>query len=300
MAQAQGSRVQLAYILEVTYGVTPGAPQTQAIEFSNFTGDLTTTQLSDPSIRADRQIAYSRRGNTSTEGELEVVMCADNYDTFLEAVTQGTWATGTLKIGTTQRSFAVEQGFTDLVQFRVFNGVVFNTLSMEVTPDKLVMAKFGLLGSSTTAFTGTPIDASPTAVTAKDKFFHEGGTFKEGGATVGYLSAISFELNNNVSTNVALGNTGVRSMSSGKANVTGKVTGWFEDVTLYNKFKNNTDSSIEFTLVAGAETLTFKLPKVKYGKGSIPMDGDGPITVELEFEAIYDTTDATTLMITRV
>ncbi len=90
-------------------------------------------------------------------------------------------------------------------------------------------------------------------------------------------------------------------MTSGKCMVTGSVTALFEDVTFYNKFKNNIDSSIEFTLTAGspAETLTFKFSKVKYTSASIPVSGDGALMVELEFQAIYDTTDATSIMITR-
>lgn len=300
MPQAQSSLVQVAIIPEVTYGTTPATPQTQLLEVVNFNGAEKPNTLTDPSIRADRQTSYARRGTNSTDGELEVVLAPDNYDILMEAALQGTWATNTLKIGSVQRSFAIEQGFTDLAQFRVFNGVVVNTFAMDVTTDALVTAKFGLIGKSTTAFSGTSIDVTPTAVTVKDKFYHEGGSFNEGGSAIASLSAISFELNNNVNGNYALGSTGFRTVTSGKVSVKGKVSGLFESVALYDKFKNNTDSSLSFTLVAGIESLTFTFHKVKYTSGGITMKGDAGVTVELDFEAIYDATALNTMTITRV
>ena len=300
MAQAQGSRVQVAYVVESSFGVTPATPQTQLIDFVNFNGNLNAPSIVSNSIRSDRQIADSRRGNVSTEGSLEVELCPGSYDSFMEAVLQGTWTANELEIGTTQRSYAIEQGFTDIAQYRVFNGSVFTSFSLEVTPNGLVTGSFGFMGSNTTDFSATSIDTTPTAVPVKPRFFHEGGTFKEGGVTVGYLSSITLDLNNNATANSALGVNGVRSITSGRANVSGKVTALFEDVTLYNKFRSNTDSAIEFTLVAGAESLTFLLPKVKYTAGTIPMNSDGPISVELDFQAVYDTVEGTTLKITRV
>lgn len=297
---ARNASRQYAYIAEVTFGTTPGTPQTQLFEVTNFDGDMTAEQLTDPSIRSDRQTGFSRRGNSGTEGNIEFALCPDNYDVFLEAVTGGTWTTNVLKIGNTARSFAIEEGFTDIAQFRTFNGVTFNTLKLDVTPDKLVSGSFGFMGSATAAFVGTSIDTTPTAITAKDKFFHEGGTITEGGSAAAFLTGISFEMTNNIAGNYALGNTGYRSMSLGKVSVTGTVTALFESVTLYNKFKGSTDSAVAFTLAAGAETLNFNFPKVKYTSGKLTRGDSGPVLVELGFEAVYDTSSASSLVITRV
>lgn len=292
---------QYAYVPEVTFGTTPAVPQTKLFEVVDFSLEQTSSQLSDPSIQSNRQTTYSRRGNAGVEGDFSVVMCPDNYDEFLEAVLGGTWTTNVLKVGNEKRSFAVEEGFTDVAQFRTFNGVTFNTLSMEITPDALVQASFSTMGSAASAFTGTSIDVSPTAITPKDKFFHEGGTITEGGSTVAYITAISFELTNGLTGNYALGSTAYRSMSLGKVAVTGTVTALFEDATLYNKYRNNTESTLSVALVAGspAETLTFAFPKVKYTSGALTRAESGPVLVELGFEAVYDTTAASTLTITR-
>ena len=298
---ASNQRRQVAFVPEIVFGTTPGTPQTQLIEIVEFDLDLTSEQLNSTSIRSDRQVGFSRRGNQSAEGNLVVELVPDNQDAFLEATLCGTWTSNVLKIGNTPRSFAVEEGFMDIAQFRTFNGVVFNSLSVEVTPDALVQATFGVMGAGSTAFTGTSIDSTPTAIVKKDVFFHEGGTITEGGLSAAFITGISFELTNNITGNRALASTAYRSMTLGRVEVTGTVTALFESVALYNKYRNSTTSSIALTLTAGspAETLTFTFPDVRYTSGTIQRSDSGPVLVELGFTAVYDTTAATSLTITR-
>lgn len=298
---AQNSARQYAFIPEVTFGVTPASPNTQLIEVVDFTGDVNTTQLSSQSINPHRQTTDARRGNLSAEGELQVELTPDNYDTFLEATLGGTWTTNVLKVGNTKRSFAIEEGFVDIAQYRVFNGVTFNSMSVTIDTDNLINATFGLLGAGATPFSGTSIDGTPTAVVTKPKFFHEEGTISEGGSPVAYLSAVSFELTNNITGNYALGSTSYHSMSLGRVAVTGTITGLTDSFAIYNKFINNTDTTLSVVLSAGspAETLTFAFPKVKYTSGSIQRGDTGPVMFELGFEAVYDSTSATSMSITR-
>lgn len=299
---AQNSSRQLAFIPEVTYGVTPtGTPQTQLIEFVDFTAELESETLTSNSINASRQVQFARRGNKSAAGDLTVELTPDNFDVFIEAVLGGSWATNVVKNGSTKRSFTFEEGFADIAQYRTFNGMIINSMSMDVTPDGLIQASFGLVGAGSTAFTATSIDSSPTAVTKKPVFYHEGGTFNEGGSAVAYISGISFEITNNAAGNYALGNTSYHNVSMGRIDVTGTVTAYFPDPVLYNKFYNNTASNLSFTLAAGSpsETLTFSFPDVRYTSGSLQRGADGPVTVELGFTAIYDTTAATTMSVTR-
>ena len=79
-----------------------------------------------------------------------------------------------------------------------------------------------------------------------------------------------------------------------------RVTALFEDVVAYNKFKNNTDTILEYTLTDGTNSHTYLFPKVKYVKGMITGSGAGPLVVELDFTAVYDTTAGSTVQVTRV
>lgn len=304
MSQARGSLRQVAFIPEVTFGTTPVTPQTQLIEFVEFKGTRSSKTISDPSINAYRQKTYSRKGNFSSGAELDVVMTPDNYDLFLEAAMMTTWATNVLKVGTVatavRKSFAIEEGFTDLAQYRTFNGMVVDTFNITFGLDGLVRSKFGFVGTTVTAFVGTSIDVTPTAVTAKDKFFHEGGTFNIAGSAAGWITSCDIKLKNDYKASYALGNLSAADLPFGNAEVTAKVTGMFDSIAEYNKYIAGTSSSLSITVAVGAETLTFLMPKIKYTNGNIVASSDAGIMVEFDIEAEYDATEATTLKITRV
>jgi len=301
MSAAQNSRRAYTYIPEVTFGVTPPTPQMQLFEIVSFDPELQAEQLNSATIRADRQIGFSRRGNLGVEGSIVVELTPDNFDTFLEAHSGGNWTGNTLKIGNNARSFSIEEGYLDIAQYRVINGLMLDTLSMEVTPEALVQASFSVIGLGASAFASTSIDPTPTAVTKKDVFYHDGGTISEGGSTIAYVTSVAFEATNNLVGTYAIGSTSYRSVSLGRVEVTGTVTALFESVTLYNKFRNSTASSLSFTLTAGtpAETMTFTFPDIRYTTGTLVRADTGPVLVEVGFTSVYDTVSGTSFMITR-
>lgn len=299
---ATNQRRTFAYVPEVTYGTTPGTPSTNAFEVNGYAATYQPDQLNSNNITAHRQVTFSRRGNTGASGTMSVELCPDNYDWVLENLFRNTFATNVLKPGNSLTSVSIEEAFPDVeagAQYQVASGVRFDTMSLKVTPDSLVIAEFTFMASSVTALSGTSIDASPTPVTVKNSFFHEGGTFNEGGSAVGLISSVTIDVKNNMSGNRALGNSGYRSLSDGKFEVTGEVTGYFESNILYNKFRNSTSSSLDFTFAAGAETLKFEMSNLVYTGGDFDRGTDGPVTVTLQFTAIYDVSDAASIVITR-
>jgi hypothetical protein len=78
------------------------------------------------------------------------------------------------------------------------------------------------------------------------------------------------------------------------------VTAFFENSTMLEKFINETESSIDFTLPDGAgNELKFILPRVKYNGGQPDVGGEGPITLAMPFQALLDDTYETNLVIER-
>ena len=89
--------------------------------------------------------------------------------------------------------------------------------------------------------------------------------------------------------------------SIGKSSVTGSVTAYFENTTLLDKFVSETTSAIQFTLTdAAGNDYIVLLPKVKYNSGNPEVSGPGAITVTLDFVALYNSSDASQIKITRV
>jgi hypothetical protein len=299
MTTASGSKTKLRFIKEVTPGVTPASAAMQELDYVSFEGNLEAPTVDTNIISPTRQRKSARRGNVSVTGNMATELCSTNWDWALEGLFQSTFSSDVLKPGSTASYFSMEQEFSDLTKFRVFKGVMLNTLAVATTTDNYVTATFGLLGYNASPFSGTSVAASSAPVVSHNSFYHEGGTFDEGGVAVGAFTNISFNITNNGAVNNTLGVTGVRSITSGRFDVSGSMTALFEDETLYNKFINDTDSTLVVKFVDGTKSLEFSFPKVKYTAATVPVSNNGVISVNLNFIAVYDDTSAATVVVTR-
>jgi hypothetical protein len=69
---------------------------------------------------------------------------------------------------------------------------------------------------------------------------------------------------------------------------------------MLNKFINETESSIAFTLTdVDGNSLTFNLPRIKYTGAPPDVKGIGPITLAMPFQALLDTGNASNIVLTR-
>lgn len=300
MAQATGSNTRVTYVAESTFGTTPGTPTMVEVPFITSALNLTKGLFEDPSIQSDRQVHFARHGNRQVGGDVAFAYTYNNFDAFLESLFMSTFSINVLKTGSTQKSFSIEVGHTDIDQYLVYTGVVADTLSLEVNLDGVVQSTFGFIGKGF-SISGTELDATPTEAGSYEPFVHFDGTFKEGGSTVANLTSISLSIANSNAGNFALGSDSVVSITPGMFRVTGTVSAYFEDATYVNKFVNETASELEFTLTDPAgNSHTFLFPNVKYTGGDTPVqNGDGPVLVNLPFIAMYDDTEATTVKVTR-
>jgi len=302
MATARGSNHRVTTLNETVYGTTPSiTPGDSAIVpvISNNI-NLTKALFDDPSIYADAQKRFSRHGNKGVAGDVSVVYSVTNYDPWMESLMQDTWAANVLKFGSTKKSFTIERGFLDITQFTVYTGTVVNSFSLEVNTDGVVQSTYGFIGQDMTV-SATQQDSAPTAAASAQPFVHLDGTFKEGGASAGCtLLGISMSVSKNLDQLYCLGNDVIKEPAVGQIEVSGTATFYFEDETMLNKFLDETESSLEFTLDDGsANTHTFLLPKIKYNSANVNQSDAGQIPIEMEFVALYDSSEASTMTITR-
>lgn len=298
MAIANGSRNQIAYVTELTWGTTPGTPAMIGVPYTSFNVNLTKETFEDTSVQADRMQRYNIHGNRTIGGDIDVNLSHGNFDAFLESALQNSFATNVLKVGSTRKSFTIEQGSLDIGQYTAYTGMVVDKVALSVPVSGLVTAKFSMIGKDAT-ISGTPLDATITAPAAKQPYIHAGGTFNEGGSPIAFLTAVELNIDNGHAVNNALGSTTARDFSPGFATITGTASAYFEDVSLINKFINATDSSLSFTLTDGTNTLTFNLPKIKYTGANRPFSGQGSVVVELPFTALWESGAASNIVITR-
>lgn len=308
---ANGSRHSMRYVAEATYGTTPATPAFKPIRHTGTTLGLSKESLQSEELRDDRQIADFRHGAYQVGGDINIELSYGSFDDLLEAVLLGTWAADgggagidRLKAGVVRRSFTVERYFGDILSadkpYHRFTGVEFNTMSLAINANAMITGSFGVLGqnmSTGTAIIAGATYASPTTTSPLDSFT---GTLSEAGTPIAVITEISLSLENSLEARFVVGSKQSIRPSIGRSNVTGQVTAYFENSTLLDKFINETESSIEFELPDGAgNKYTFTLPRIKYTGGQPDVDGEGPITLSMPFQALLDATTGTNIIIDR-
>jgi hypothetical protein len=123
---------------------------------------------------------------------------------------------------------------------------------------------------------------------------------KEGGTTIATVTALDINFNNNLEGVEVLFNDTITGIASGNFMVDGTLTAQFLDATLYNKFVNNTSSSLEFTLTDSlTKTHTYAFPKIVYTSADITAADPGQQTISMKFNVQYDGTLLAKCSITR-
>jgi len=301
MTIATGSRHNLSYVVEATFGTTPSSPGFTPIRHTGTTLGLSKDAVESEELREDRQVAHFRHGNKSVTGDINFELSYGGLDALLEATLCGAWATNVLKAGTTRRSYTVERHHQDIGKYLRSTGCQFNTMSLSVAPNSMVTGSFGIIGSGFTTSGSALGSSSYSAESTTAPFDSFSGSIKEGGSAIAIITALELNIDNGMEALYVVGSADTLLPSIGKSSVTGSVTAYFENTTLLDKFVAETTSSIEFTLTdAVGNDYIVLLPKVKYNSGNPEVSGPGAITVTLDFVALYNSSDASQIKITRV
>jgi hypothetical protein len=212
----------------------------------------------------------------------------------------------TIKIGSALPSFLVEKGFTDIGQYFKYNGVKFGKLGMDVTSSGPQKLTFDLMGAKETVSTSpfaTPTDLGMASFDGLSL-----ATIEEGGSTIAIVSTISgLAIDNQLDGDTfLLGGQGSRgSINEGLIKVSGTLKALFQDVVLYNKALNKTESSLRIVFnrgtgagTLGNESVEIKIPELFYSVKTPAADKPGGLWVELGFQGYFDnSSEATTIQI---
>jgi len=305
MAFSQGSRAGLSYVVESTFGTTPGSPSLIQLPYTTQSLNLTKERVTGTDIQPDRMLRVDRHGNRSAAGDIVADLRKGDYDPFLESAFFNTFSSNVLKVGTTPKFFSIEDAATDITQFRLFTGMSVSSLAVSIRPNQMVTGTFSMIGKNMT-ISGTSVDAVKTAPSGNAPFDAYSGAL-EIGDTGGALSAaaivtgIDFTINNALAPTFVVGSSTTPQLEYGMATVEGTITAYFEDAALINRFLNETETALEVSVddPTGSSDYTFLFPRVKINGADVPVDNPTSRIITLPFVALYDTTEATNIKLTR-
>lgn len=299
-AFATGGFSGINYVEEVTWGTTPSTPTMIALRNTGTGLVLSKDSFQSEELRSDRQISDFRHGTYQVNGDINFELSYGEFDAFMEGALFGDWTTNVLKAGTSEHFFTIEREQTDIAQYGVFTGCHINTMSLSVAANAIITGSFGIVGKSA-SYSGTPLDADPTASQTASPFDSFTGTLKEGGTTIAVITSIDLSIENGVEPTFVVGSNSSARNVAGRSNVSGSVTAYWEDATLLNKFIAETESSLELTLGDGvSESYVIEIPRLKYGSGDNGVSDEGPVEITMSFQALYDETEDTNIKITRI
>jgi hypothetical protein len=301
MAFAQGSRSSLSYIAEATFGTTPTTPQFVNLPINSHSIDLTKDRVEGNEIQADRMPRVDRHGNKQSGGSLEVDLRKGDYDELIESAFLSSFSTDVIKIGTTPKYLSIEDAANDISQFRLFTGMSASSMSVSIAPNQMVTANFDMVGKSMTQTATTASTAPPTASSTNVPFDSYSGVISDGGSGIAIVTSLDFSITNSFAPTFVIGSDSAAQLEYGRAVVEGTMTIYYEDETIINKFLNETESALEVSVddPTGANSYTFLFPRVKYNGAAVPLSGSTSRLITVPFVALYDTTEATNLKLTK-
>jgi hypothetical protein len=296
---AANARHQVAYVPEVTFGVTPTTPSMILLRNTGVTVNLSKETFRSNEIRSDRQIVDFRHGVQRVQGDINIELSYGAFDTILESALFGAWSTNVLKVGVAPKSFTIERGFVDIAQYQAFSGCMANTLTLNINPN-MITGSVGFVGKAMTPAT-SPLDASPDAAPTHAPFDGFSGTVLEGGSPIASITSLTLNLNNGLEPAFVLGSATTPQIFPGVADLTGTLTAYFEQ-PLYNKFVNETEAAVSVTLEGSSGgDITLLVPRIKYTGADVPVTQmTGGVILTMPFQALRDATAGTNLQITRV
>ncbi|MDX1453627.1 MAG: phage tail tube protein [Oleiphilaceae bacterium] len=299
---------EVGYIVESTIGTTPATP---AVQWLPYTG--TTLKETRELIQSERLgnafNVGSRHGNNQVGGDVTGEIVYGAFDDLFEAAVGGTWATDTPVAGTDQlKAGTGRQGFTFVrkagtIGYDYFAGCEINTTAIEVGQNGNATLTFGVIGTSKAAGHTEIAGSTYTAASSRLPIAGFDVTLRREGSDVAIATAISLNINRNLERSFVIGSRDTGAKPKGKLQVDGSLTLQYIDYTYADLFKNETRTDLEIvfkdTLDASGSELSFQLPNVLPTSADDDVSGDGEIPINVSFQAEYDDTEATNLIIER-
>lgn len=212
---------------------------------------------------------------------------------------------GQLVNGTTKKSYTLEKVFEDVAEYMAFTGMRVAKAALNIKPGEVITGSFTFQGkngvaSGATVGTGSPTTANANGVVnAVDHIV----AIREGGAaTTLDVQELSLSIENNARSLAAVGSATPVEVGLGRCVVTGTMVCYFESRAIYEKFADQTESDFAIAVqdTAGNQ-IVLDIARLKFTNGEVLAGGnDTDVVVSLEFQAIRDATEDSTLTINRI
>ena len=291
----QAANVATTALTDDTAGVTTTS---FAVNYTPATGDNPVPPFGFFTITAlaDDQITVAENVGTHANGAAAAITIKGSH-----VRNPGTLA------DITPQSFSIETGFTDVDNYFLQNGLRVGSFGLSVSSGEIVTGTLNLMGKETTVENTTTLGASPydvlasTATPILNATVNVGNVYKNGELLATALQAIELTGEAALREQKAVGSTFPAGIGTGRFNLTGKLTSYFETLEMYDHFLAHDTVSIAFDFLdADRNAYWFTIPALKITTDPIAPGGiDQDVLEELEFVALREPNLNTQFMVDR-
>lgn len=302
MPGSSSNLIELRYINEAVFGVTPATP---ALKLLRLTGESLNAGLQtaiSEEIRSDRNVQDLVQVGSDAGGSVEFELSHGSFDDlFCGALGQddlvwsadGAGFESIVNQAGSALSFTVQKNLKDLVnQFFNFTGMRVNTMSLAIGPNKIVTGSFGFMGKegarAGAQFAGATFPAGSSSTPMNGA---AGVSLNQidAAAITGGLMNFTLNTNNNYRAQDAVGSLGAVGIVPGRFEVTGDLEVYFADGGLYDKFQNMTPFSVVITMLQATEEMKVTVPAAKFETAEVVAQGtDTDIMLKASYRGLYD------------
>lgn len=256
--------------------------------------------------------------NATNNGYYQITAKASYTSMTISPVPDGTVASGSdtitikgsyLRNGTTEHSYTFIREHGGLsspsTQYFTFLGCVCNSFSLSVQSGAILTGSFDFIGkdASLASTSSNATGASGVTTTSVLNAVTNVAEVREGGSDVAdcLVQGLDLTVANNVRGLKSVANLGNCDIGVGKCDVTGTLTAFFKDNSLYDKYLAGTDSSVSFKVEdSSGNAYIFDMPQIEFESDGVNAGGQDQDVIEtLGFRAYRDPTYGYTIQVSK-
>ena len=207
----------------------------------------------------------------------------------------------------TQRSWSLETAYTDINQFQQQDGMVVGSFNLEVASGAILTGSMAFEGRATSMRSTTLLGTTPYIQQVaqpgevSNATTDVGNITKDGSILNACIQSLSLSGEAGLRMQNCVGSKFPRGIGTGRFNLTGSATIYFENADLFNTFIQHQTLSLAWS-VTDAEDVSyyFNIPAAKFSADEIAPGGiDQDVFENIEFTAFRDATTNTMFMVDR-
>ena len=194
--------------------------------------------------------------------------------------------------GHVSRKFAIEHYFADLDIYELFTECRVGGMNLNLPATGMATVEIPMMGRDMEAGSGgsAPFFTAPADVTETGILAAVNGLIRVQGVNQGVITGAQVNINLSPELPAVVGQNFAPEIFLGRTEVSGQLTAFFEDLTLVDYFRNETEISVLLYLLASsadaADAMTIFLPKVKLGNAQAGIEGEGGVPLTMPFQAL--------------